>query len=115
MVVPVSTDGAAVIRILSALITHALQSTVRCQASLRVERKDDEVGWVLTVNGLGIERALRESVGNGTGTPAVGSSLDLALAHRRAAALGGRIVMLSEPGASRSYALCLPSQQPPRH
>jgi hypothetical protein len=111
LVVPVSTDGTCVIRILSALTTFALQTTVRGEAALDVERDGDDVVWTLRVNGLGPEH---DGGMEKAGAQPARSSLDLVLARERAASLGGSIVIASEPGHGRICSLRLPSRLPVR-
>ena len=111
LVVPLSTDGTCVVRILSALTTYALQTTVRGGAALEVERVGGNVVWTLRVNGFGLEH---DGAMEKAGAPPARSSLDLALARERAASLGGSIMIGSEPGHARTYALRLPSRAPVR-
>lgn len=113
LVVPVFTDGASVVRILSALVTHALQTTVRGEASMDVEREEDETVWTLRVRGLGLEQTVVPRGPNGV-VPRFRSSLDMALAQERAASLGGRIVVASDPADGQTFALRLPSRPPQR-
>jgi signal transduction histidine kinase len=117
-IVPIATDGPAAVRILSAIVVHALQTTVRGEARLSVCQEEGEAGgdvvWTLSVKGFGLEQTSDEGGKASSEKSYAGSALDLALANARAAMLGGSIAMASEPGLARTFTLRLPSRPPSR-
>jgi len=111
---PITTDGRAVIRVLSILLRQAFRHTVRGAVDLDVRTAADEDGtpieWRIRVRGLGIESAGSTGAPE-SGTPAPGraaESLALAVAGEYARVLGGSVTAETEAGVATVFRLRLP-------
>jgi signal transduction histidine kinase len=111
---PITTDGRAVIRVLSILLRQAFHHTVRGAVDLDVRTASDKDGtaieWRVCVRGLGIE----SSSGSGPVDAAASApgraaeSLALAVAGEYARNLGGSLTAETEAGVATVFRLRLP-------
>jgi signal transduction histidine kinase len=116
---PIMTDGRAVVRVLSILLRQAFRHTVRGAVELDVQTGAEELGpaveWRVRVRGLGLEAGSvphSAEVAGAHGPGRGAESLALALAGEYAAALGGSLTAETEPGVATLFRLRLPSRQP---
>lgn len=112
---PITTDGRAVVRMLSILLRQAFRHTVRGAVELDVRAAADEnspaIEWLVRVRGLGIESGAvphHAEVAGGHGSGRGAESLALALAGEYAATLGGSLTAETEPGVATLFRLRLP-------
>jgi signal transduction histidine kinase len=111
-IVPITTDGPRVSRILATMIAQAFRRTTRGEIVFEISQAHDGKGgsvyWTLSARGLGV---------NGGGPTGNGShidheDLDAALARELTRALGGEIWFDSSPAAGSVYRLRLPARRP---
>ncbi len=111
---PITTDGRTVIRVLAILLRQAFHHTVRGAVDLDVRTASDDAGtaieWRVRVRGLGVESSSSAGPAEG-GSPAPGraaESLALAVAGEYARSLGGTLTAETEAGVATVFRLRLP-------
>jgi GAF domain-containing protein len=109
-IVPMSTDGPRVVRVLATLLALAFRRTARGEIVLSVAPAQDEAGswvdWRVAVRGMGVDAGgATVMVTNGHNR-----NLEIALARALAAALGGEMSLNTEPGTGSMFCLRLPAR-----
>ncbi|MGD8277818.1 MAG: ATP-binding protein [Gemmatimonadota bacterium] len=109
---PITTDGRAVTRVLSILLRQAFHHTVRGAVDLDVRTASGDDGsaieWRVRVRGLGIESSSSAAESRSAAAGRAAESLALAVAGEYARVLGGTLTAETEAGVATVFRLCLP-------
>jgi two-component system OmpR family sensor kinase len=106
-------DGDRVLQIISNLLSNAFRWTPDGgRVELELSAANGRISVAVDDNGPGVPRAERQRIFRPFWTrDDSGTGLGLAIAHELAVALGGRIVLESEPGHGSRFELVLPSER----
>jgi signal transduction histidine kinase len=106
-------DGDRVLQIISNLLSNAFRWTPDGgHVELELSAANGRVSVAVDDNGPGVPRAERQRIFRPFWTrDDSGTGLGLAIAHELAVALGGRIVLESEPGHGSRFELVLPAER----
>ncbi|MEM9115935.1 MAG: response regulator [Myxococcota bacterium] len=113
------TDESKISQILKNFISNALKFTRKGSVSVTARAEDEDVVFAVQDTGIGIAPEDQEKVfeefmqlDNPLQQEAKGTGLGLALSQRLASILGGRIELVSQPGAGSTFALRIPRIHP---
>jgi len=115
-IVPITTDGPRVIRILATMIGLAWRRTTHGDIVFEISQSHDGKGgsvyWTLSARGLSVEGGAGGATAGSGGARTDHEDLDAALARELTRALGGEIWFDSSPAAGSVYRLRLPARRP---